>query len=99
MDKILHADHAILAELFFDKDVVGEGDTLLLYFAVAALVDEFADGLEVGIAVSDERLDNLQHFVGCLCEADEYAVVDLKETEELEGFALLGVDLVDTGLG
>ena len=57
---------------------------------------QLADGLQVGVSVSDERLDDLQHLAGGLGEADEDTVVDLEKTEELEGLALLGVDLVDT---
>jgi hypothetical protein len=54
------------------------------------------DGLQVGVAVCDEGLDDLQHLNGGLGEADEDTIVDLEKTEELEGLALLGVNLVDT---
>jgi hypothetical protein len=50
----------------------------------------------VGVTVGDEGLDDLQHLGGGLGELDEDTVVDLEKTEELEGLALLGVDLVDT---
>jgi hypothetical protein len=59
-------------------------------------VDEFADRLLVGVTVSDERLDNLQHLHGSLGELDEDTVVDLEQTKELQSLALLGIDLVDT---
>lgn len=97
MDQILHAHDTVLAQMILDDLVVGEGDTLLVDLAVAALVDEFADGLEVGVAVGDVGFDNLEHFRGGFCEADEDAVVDLEETEELESFAWFGSHLGDTG--
>ena len=97
MDQVLHAHDAVLAEMLLDDGIVGKRDALLLTrFGIAALVDELAHGFEVRVAVGDEGLDDLQHFRRGFCEADEAAVVDLEEAEELEGLALLGVDLVDT---
>ena len=96
MDDIFHADDTVLTELLLDKGVVGKRDTLLVDLAVSALVDELTDGLEVGVTVGDERLDDLEHLRGGLGQANEDTVVDLEETEELKSLALLGVDLVDT---
>lgn len=96
VDEVLNADDAVLAEVLLDDLVVGERETLLVDLSVAALVDKLADGLQVGVAVGNEGLDDLEHLNGGLCELDEDAVVDLEKTEELEGLALLGVDLVDT---
>lgn len=97
VDQVLHADNAVLAEVLLDDGVVGERDAVLLSsLGVSALVDKLTDGLEVGVTVGDERLDDLQHLRGGLGQADEDTVVDLEKTEELEGLALLGVDLVDT---
>jgi hypothetical protein len=96
VDDVLNAGDAELAEAGLDHLVVGDWQTLLVDLSVAALVDELADGLQVGVSVSDEGLDDLQHLAGGLGEPDEDTVVDLEKTEELEGLALLGVDLVDT---
>ena len=96
VDEVLNADNAVLAEVLLDDLVVGEREALLVDLSVAALVDELADGLEVGVTVSDEGLDDLEHLDGSLGQPDEDTVVDLKKTEELEGLALLGVNLVDT---
>jgi len=96
VDQVFHADDAVGTEVLLDDGVVGEGNALLVDLSVSALVDELTDSLEVGVAVSDQGLDNLQHLNGGLGEADEDTVVDLEKTEELEGLALLGVDLVDT---
>jgi hypothetical protein len=59
-------------------------------------VDELANGLLVGVAVGDKRLNNLQHLHGSLGKLDEDTVVDLEQTEQLQSLALLGIDLVDT---
>lgn len=96
VDQVFHADDAVLAEVLLNDGVVGKGDALLVDLGVTALVDKLADGLQVGVTVGDERLDDLEHLRGGLGQTDEDTVVDLKKTEELEGFALLGVDLVDT---
>jgi hypothetical protein len=96
VDQVLHADDAVLAEVVLDDGVVGESGALLVDLAVAALIDELLDGLEVGVAVGDPGLDNLEHFGGGLGDADEDTVVDLEKTEELEDLAGLGGHLVDT---
>lgn len=96
VDQVLHADNAVLAEVLLDDGVVSERDALLVGLGVTALVDELADGLQVGVTVGDEGLDDLEHLRGGLGQTNEDTVVDLKKTEELQGLALLGVNLVDT---
>lgn len=97
VDEVLHADDAELAEVLLNDGVVGKRDALFLGgLGVAALVDELAHALQVGVAVCDEGLDDLQHLAGGLGEADENTVVDLEQAEKLQSLALLGVDLVDT---
>ena len=59
VDQILHAHDAILAQVVFDQLVVGKGDTLLVDFAITALVDKFADGLEGRIPIGDVGFDDL----------------------------------------
>lgn len=96
VDEVLNADDAVLAEVLLDDLVIGEREALLVDLSVAALVDELTDGLQVGVSVGDEGLDDLEHLGGGLGQLDEDTVVDLEKTEELESLALLGVDLVDT---
>ena len=102
VDEVLHADNAVLSEALLDDGVVGEGNALgeagtsSLDLAVATLVDELADGLQVGVTVGNVWLDDLEHLQSSLGKLDEDTVVDLQKTEELKGLALLGVDLVDT---
>ena len=50
VDQVLDAENVVLAEVLLDDLVVGEGDALLADLAVSALVDQFTDGLEVGLA-------------------------------------------------
>lgn len=96
VDQILHADNAELAEVLLDDLVVGEGNTLLVDLAVTALVQELTDGLQVGVTVGDVGVDNGQHLLGGLGQADEGTAVDLEQTEELQDLAGLGGNLVDT---
>jgi len=96
MDQILHAHDAVFPQVILDDLVIGEGDALLVDLAVAALVDEGADGLEVRVAVGDVGLDDLEHFGRGLREAHEDAVVDLEQAQELEDLAGFGRDFVDT---
>ena len=50
MDEILDGKDVVLAERLLDDRVVRKGNALLVDLAVAALVDQFANGLEVGLA-------------------------------------------------
>lgn len=99
VDQVFHADNAVLAEVLLNDLVVGKSNALLVDLSVATLVDELTDGLEVGVTVGDEGVDNGQHLLGGLGETDEDTVVDLEQTEELQDLAGLGSDLVDTVLG
>lgn len=96
VDKVLHADNAVLAEVLLNDGVVGKSNALLVDLTITTLVDELLDGLEVGVTVGDPGLDNLEHLGGGLGDLDEDTVVDLEETEELEDLAGLGGNLVDT---
>ena len=84
--------HLIVAEGY----PLREGKLTCLDLAIAALVDELADALEIGVAVCDEGLDNLQHLEGSFCKLDEDARINMQEAKKLEGFAFLRVNLVDT---
>ena len=46
--------------------------------------------------VGDVGLNKTEHLLGRLRDLNKHAVVDLEEAEELEDFAGLGSDLVDT---
>lgn len=96
VNQILNTDDTVLAEALLNDGVVGKGNALLINLAVAALVDELLDTLEVGVTVGNPGLDDLDHLSGSLGDADEDTIVDLKETEELEDLAGLGGNLVDT---
>lgn len=96
VDQILNTDDAVLAEVLLDDLVVGDGNALLVDLSVTALVDELTDALEVGVTVGDVGVDYGQHLLGSLGKANEGAVVDLEQTEELQDLAGLGRDLVDT---
>lgn len=96
VDQILHADDAELAEVLLDDLVVGEGSALLVDLSVTTLVEKLADGLKVGVTVGNVGVDNGQHLLGSLGEANESTRVDLEQTQELEDLAGLGSNLVDT---
>ena len=96
VNQVFHADDAELAQVVLDQLVVGEWNALLGDLAIAPLIDELTDRLEIRVAVSYVWVDDCEHFLRGLCQADEDAIVDLQETEELEDLARLGSDLGDT---
>ncbi len=97
VDEVLHADDAVLAEVLLDDGVVSKGNALLVDLAISALVDKLLDALQVGVAVGNPGLDNLDHLRSGLGDANEDTVVDLEKAKELQDLAGLGGDLVDTG--
>jgi hypothetical protein len=99
VDKVLDADDTELAQVCLNDLIVSERDALLVDLAITTLVNQLADVLERGVSVGDVRLDDLEHLSGGLGDFDEDAIVDLEESQELQRFALLGVDLVDTEKG
>lgn len=66
------------------------------YLSESALVNELADGLEVGVPVGHVRLHQTQHLDGRGVELHEHRVVDLAKAEELQDLAHLGGDADDT---
>jgi hypothetical protein len=96
VDQILHTDDTVLAKVGLNERVIGQRNALLVNLSVTALVDQLASGLEVRVSVGDPWLNDLEHLKGGLGQTNEDTIVDLEETEELQGLALLRVDLVDT---
>lgn len=96
VDEILDTDNAVLAQRRLDDGVVGKSNALLVNLAVAALVDELLDALQVGVAIGNPRLDDLDHLLCSLGNLDEDTVVDLQQTQKLEDLPRLGGNLVDT---
>ena len=96
VDEVLDADDTVLTKNLLDDGVVRDGDALLVDLAVATLVDELADRLEVGVTVGDEGVDHAEHVHDGLVDAKEDAVVDLAQAEELQDLADLGGHTNDT---
>ena len=53
MDKIFDGEDVVFAELLLNDSVGGEGEALVLDLSVTTLVDELADGFQVGLAVQE----------------------------------------------
>lgn len=81
MDKVLHAYNAKLAEALLNDGVVGEGNALLVDLPVSTLVNKLFDALEIRVAISNPRLDHLDHFGSRLRHLDKNAIVDLQKTK------------------
>ena len=96
VNQIFDGEDAVLAEDLLDLLVVDERDTLAVQLGITTLVDEFADGLEVGVTVGDVGLDKTEHFNGGLGQTDKDSIVDLAETEESQDLLDLGGNLVNT---
>lgn len=58
MNEILDGEDVVLAKRGLNDLIVGEGNALLVDLAVATLVDQLADGLQVGLAIISNDLRN-----------------------------------------
>lgn len=96
VNQVLHTHDAVLAKVVFDELVVGKWDALLVDLAISALVNELANRLEVGVAISNVRVDNGKHLLSGLGQTNEDAIIDLEEPEELKNLARFRSNLVDT---
>ena len=97
VDQIFHAHDAEFTKIVFNQLVIGESDALLVNLAVAAFIDELADGLQVGVSIGDVGINNRKHLLGSLGETDKDTVIELEQSKELHDLARLWSDLVDTG--
>jgi len=77
VDEVFNAENVVLAESLLDHGVVGKRDTLLVYLAVSSLVDEFADGLEVRLAVGNVGLNETKHLLCGFGGLHKDTIVDL----------------------
>ncbi len=59
VDKVFNTEDVVLAKSLLDDSVVSERDALLVNLAVTPLVDQFTDGLKVGLAeIVDQKKNN-----------------------------------------
>ena len=55
VDEVFHGEDVVFAKCLFDDTVAGKRNALLVDLAVATLVDEFTNGLEVRLAVGKNQ--------------------------------------------
>lgn len=94
--EVLNRDNAVLAELLLNDGVVGDGDALPVNLGETALVDQFTDGLQVGLTPGHVGSNKLEHLLSGVGHLDEDTIVDLQETEQLHDLARLGRDVANT---
>ncbi len=96
MHYILHALQSSALEAFGDHDVVADRHSLSGHLAEATLVNEVSHTLQVRISVSNEGFYQAKHLVSGSVEADEHAIVDLSQAEQLKNLLHLGGNVQDT---
>lgn len=55
MDQVFDTDDSVLAQHLFNDRVVCDGDTLFVHFAIATLVNQLANALQVGVATTAKQ--------------------------------------------
>ncbi len=90
VDHVLNAVKADGAQRLAHHRVVADRDALARHLAEPPLVNDLLGALQVGVAVSDERLNEPQHLSRRRIDADEDAVVDLTKAQQLQDLFHLG---------
>lgn len=96
VDEVFDGVNVLLAEGLADDLVAGEGDSLLVDLAEAALEHQLSDGLPRRIAESDVGLHSPQQVRRGLVDSHEHPVVDLSQSQQSQDSEDLGVQLVNT---
>jgi hypothetical protein len=96
VDQIFHTNDTILTKSLFNDGVVRQRDAFLVDLSMSALVDQFTNRLQVRSSPGDIRFDQLQHLHRAVVQTNEDSRVDLTQAQQLENFARLGSNLVDT---
>src|SRR5271156_4371456 len=63
MNQILNTLNSIFAQGLGNEGIIRQWNTRAVYLSVSTFVDEVTDRLEVGFAVCDVRLGDLEHFL------------------------------------
>lgn len=96
VDEVLDRGQTLLSEHLLDDRVVSQRDARAGHLAVAALVDQLADGCLRGVAVGHVGLNSSDHVHRRLVQTDEDAVVQLSQAEQTQDLFARRVQLVDT---
>lgn len=96
VDEVLNGVNSVLAENGLNDGVVSEGNSRSVDLSETSLVNESTESITGGVAVGNEGLNRADHVHGGLVEANEHAVVQLAQSEELHDLLWLGGELVDT---
>jgi len=96
VNKILNIDDTILSKCLLNDAVVRRGGSALVLLAITTLVNQLPDTLQVGVSISNIRLNPAQHIHGSLVHLHEHPVEDLSQPQQLHDRPDLGVHVVDT---
>lgn len=96
VNEILDGKDIVFAQSLLNDCVARKWHTLLVDLAVSTLVDQLTNSLQIGLAIGDVWLNQLQHLLSSLVDLEEDAIVDLEEAEKLEDFAWFWCNLAHT---
>ena len=82
VDQVGCAANTVFAKSLLNDRVVGNGNSLLVELAKAALVDKLLNGGTCGVSVGDVGFNETEHADGGFVESDKGGVVELSEPEK-----------------
>lgn len=95
VDNVFNADN-VWAESLFNDRVGRKRQSLSVKVSKTSLVDEFSNGLQSGITPGNVGFNKLEHGKGSLVQSNKDTIVNLAQSQQLEGFAALGGDTLKT---
>lgn len=96
VDNILNALETLVAEGGLNNGVGADRHSLARHLAETSLVDDVLHGLKAGVTVSDERLNQSEHFGGGGIDAHEDTTVQLSKSQKLKDLGNLRRNTNDT---
>ncbi len=96
VDNILNALESLLSKSSLNNSVGTDRQSLARHLAETSLVDDVLDRLKTWVAVSDEGLDQSEHFDGGSVDADKDTIVELSESQKLQNLLHLRRDSDNT---
>ncbi len=96
VNNILNALESLLSKSSLNNSVGTDWQSLARHLAETSLVDDVLDRLKAGVTVSDEGLDQSEHFDGGGIDTDEDTIVELSKSQQLQDLLHLRRDSDDT---
>lgn len=83
VNQVFNRLDTVFTQVSFNESVVTQSNSLLVDLTETSLVDQFSNGSQRWVTVSNVWFNQLQQFSGSLSDFDENTSVDLQQSQQL----------------